>query len=129
MMRTEEAVSASIWLANAGRLTRTAKISSESALDRTVSTVRRRLRNRFLNIRRLNFVMVPPRLLRWWQRDPWLGRHPALLRADQYTLVEPINGVDESLRAGVVRDHYDSLVNVAIALCTSVQGFLRSIGY
>src|SRR5262245_26991137 len=129
MMRTEEVVSASIWLAKVGRLTRTAKINSATAIEWTVSTVLRRLRNRFLNIRRVNFVMVPPRLLRWLQRDPWCGRHPALLRADKYTLVEPINGVDESLRAGVVRDHYDSLVNVAIALCTSVQGFLRSIGY
>src|SRR6266852_3545909 len=73
MMRTEEAVSASIWLANVGRLTRTAKINSDTAIERTVRTVLRLLRNRFLNIRRVNFVMVPPRLLRWLQRDPWFG--------------------------------------------------------
>src|SRR5262245_36322428 len=101
MMRTEEAVSARNWLAKVGRLTRTAKINSDTAIERTVSTVLRRLRNRFLNIRRVNFVIFPPRLLRWLQRDPWCGRHPALLRADKYTLVEPIHGVDESLRAGV----------------------------
>src|SRR4029434_3458863 len=104
MMRTEEAVSASIWLAKVGRLSSTAKINSDTAIDRTVRTVLRRLRNRFWKIRRVNCGMVPPRLRRWWQRDPWLGRHPALLRADKYTLVEPINGVDESLRAGVARD-------------------------
>src|SRR5260370_7279203 len=72
-MRTEEAVSASIWLAKVGRLTRTAKINSETAIERTVRTVLRLLRNRFLNIRRVNFVMFPPRLLRWLQRDPCFG--------------------------------------------------------
>src|SRR5215469_10625084 len=103
MMRTEEAVSASIWLAKVGRLTRTANINSETAIEKTVRTVLRLLRNRFLTIRRVNFVMFPPRLLRWLQRDPLVCRHPALLRADKYTLVETINGVDESLRARVVR--------------------------
>src|SRR5262245_64824477 len=125
MMRTEEAVSASIWLANVGRRTSTAKINSETAIERTVSTVLRRLRNRFLKIRRVNFVMVPPRLLRRLQRDPWCGRHPALLRADKYTLVETINGVDESLRAGVVRDHDDGLVKLAIELCMWEKGLFR----
>src|SRR6266566_4415512 len=128
MMRTEEAVSASIWLANVGRLTRTAKINSDTAIERTVRTVLRLLRNRFLQIRRVNFVMFPPRLRRWWQRDPWCGRHPALLRADKYTLVEPINGVDESLRAGVVRDHDDRLVKLAIELCKQEQDFFRRCG-
>src|SRR5437867_707540 len=127
-MRTEEAVSASIWLAKVGRLTRTAKINSETAIERTVRTVLRLLRNRFLKIRRVNFVMVPPRLRRWWQRDPWFGRHPALLRADKYTLVETINGVDESLRAGVVRDHDDRLVKLAIELCKQEQDFFRRFG-
>src|SRR6266446_10509353 len=128
MMRTEEAVSASIWLAKVGRLTRTAKMNSETAIERTVRTVLRRLRNRFLKIRRVNFVMFPPRLLRWWQRDPWFVRHPALLRADKYTLVETINGVDESLRAGVVRDHDDRLVKLAIELCKQEQDFFRRFG-
>src|SRR5882672_9549279 len=128
MMRTEEAVSASIWLANVGRLTSTAKTNSDTAIDRTVSTVLRRLRNRFLHIRRVNCGMCPPRLRRWWQRDPWCGRHPALLRADKYTLVEPIHGVDESLRAGVVRDHDDRLVKLAIELCKQAQDFFRRFG-
>src|SRR5262249_59541012 len=79
-------------------------------------------------MRRVNFVMVPPRLRRWLQRAPWLGRHPALLRADQYPLVEPINGVDESLRAGVVRDHDNRLVKLAIELCKQEQDFFRRFG-
>src|SRR5262245_65801881 len=128
MMRTEEAVSASIWLAKVGRLTATQKINSETAIERTVRTVLRLLRNRFLNIRRVNFVMFPPRLLRWLQRDPWCDRHPALFRADKYTLVETINGVDESLRAGVVRDHNDRLVKLAAELCKEEQYFFRRFG-
>src|SRR5262249_6396193 len=115
-MRTEEAVSASIWLANVGRLTSTAKINSATAIERTVRTVLRLLGNSFLNIGRVIFVMVPPRLRRRWHRAPWCGRHPPLPRADKDTLVEPINGVDESLRAGVVRDHDDRLVKLAIEL-------------
>src|SRR2546425_6837739 len=103
MMRTEEVVSASIWLAKVGRLTSTAKINSDTAIERTVRTVLRLLRNRFLQIRRVNFVMCPPRLRRWWQRDPWCGRHPALPPCDEYTLVEPINGGDASLPPGVRR--------------------------
>src|SRR2546428_12355512 len=112
-MRTEEAVSASIWLANVGRLTRTAKMNRDTAIDRMVRTVRRFLRNRFLNSRRVDFVMLPPRLLGWVQRDPGCGRHPTLLRAGKYALVETINGVDESIRAGVVRDHDDRRVKLA----------------
>src|SRR5262249_10322931 len=117
MMRTEEAVSARNWLAKVGRLTRTAKINSDTAIERTVRTVLRLLRNRFLNIRRVIFAIFPPRLPRRLHRDPWCGRHPPLPRADKYTLVETINGVDESLRAGVVRDHDDRLVKLAIELC------------
>src|SRR2546426_12819629 len=128
MMRTEEAVSASIWLANVGRLTRTAKINSDTAIERTVRTVLYLLRNRFLQIRCINFVMCPPRLLRWWKRALWFVRYPAWLRADKYTLVEPINGVDESLRAGVVRDHDDRLVKLAIELCKQEQDFFRRFG-
>src|SRR3989475_7515106 len=104
MMRTAEAVSASIWLANVGRLTRTAKMNRDTAIDRMVRTVRRFLRNRFLNSRRVNLVMLPPRLLGWVQRDPGCGRHPTLLRADKYAPVETINGVTESLGPGAVRD-------------------------
>src|SRR5258706_10866681 len=55
-------------------------------------------------------------------------RHPALLRADKYTLVETINGVDESLRAGVVRDHDDRLVKLAIELCKQEQDVFRRFG-
>src|SRR6266446_658190 len=128
MMRTEEAVSASIWWANVGRLTRTAKMNSDTAIDRMVRTVRRFLRNRFLNSRRVNLVMLPPRLLGWLQRDPGCGRHPTLLRADKYALVETINGVDESLRAGVVRDHDDRRVKLAIELCKQEQDVFRSFG-
>src|SRR6476646_3045243 len=107
MRRTEEAVSASIWLAKVGRLTRIEKMNSDTAIDRAVRIVRRLLRNRFLNIRRVNLVTFPPRLLGWLQCDPGCGRHPARFRADEYALVETIHGVDESLRAGVVRDHDD----------------------
>src|SRR5262245_25477577 len=128
MMRTEEAVSASICLAKVGRLTRTAKINSETAIERTVRTVLRLLRSRFLNIRRVNLAMAPPRLLRGLQRDPWCGRHAARLRAYEYTLVETINGVDESLRAGVVRDHDDRLVKLAIELRKQKQDLFRRFG-
>src|SRR6266481_5712618 len=72
-MRTEEAVSASIWLAKVGRLTRIAKINSETAIERAVRTVLRLLRNRFLKIRSVNCVMFPLRLPRWLQRDLWFG--------------------------------------------------------
>src|SRR5262249_34918320 len=128
MMRTEEAVSASIWLAKVGRLTRTAKMNSATAIERTVRTVLRLLRSRFLKIRRVNFVICPPRLLRRLQRDPWGGRLPALPRDDKYPFVEPINGVDEPLRAGVVRDHDDRLVKLAIELCKQEQDFFRRFG-
>src|SRR5258705_4480699 len=127
-MRTEEVVSASIWLEKVGRRTRIAKINSETAIERTVRTVLRLLRNRFLKIRRVNFVMFPPRLLRWLQHDPWFGRHRALLRANKYTLVETINGVNESLRAGVVRDHDDRLVKLSIELCKQEKDFFRRFG-
>src|SRR5438132_10410117 len=125
-MRTEEAVSASIWLANVGRLTRTAKMNSDTPIDRMVRTVRRLLRNRFLNSRRVNLVMLPPRLLGWFQRDPGCRRHPTLLRADKYALVETINGVDESLRAGVVRDHEVRRVKLSIELCKQTQDVFSS---
>src|SRR5882724_1500470 len=127
-MRTAEAVSASIWLANVGRLTRTAKMNSDTAIDRMVRTVRPFLRSRFLNSRRVNLVMLPPRLLGWLQRDPGCGRQPTLRRADKYPLVETINGVDESLCAGVVRDHDDRLVKLAIELCKQEQDFFRRCG-
>src|SRR5260370_20901920 len=96
-MRTEEAVSASIWLAKVGRLTRTAKINSETAIERTVRTVLRLLRNRFLNIRRVNFVMFPPAYSGGCNETLGLVTHPALLLAHKYTLVETINGIAESL--------------------------------
>src|SRR5258705_4480038 len=128
MRRTEEVVSASIWLANVGRLTRTAKMNSETVIERTVRTVLRLLRNRFLKIRRVNFVMCPPRLLRYCNEMLGVVRHPALLRADKYTLVEMMNGVDESLRAGVVRDDDDRLVKLAIELCKQEQDFFRRFG-
>src|SRR5260370_2481060 len=121
MMRTEEVVSASIWLAKVGRLTSTEKIKSDTAIERTVRMVLRLLRSRFLKIRRVNFFMFPPRLLGWLQRDPWFGRHPALLRADKYALVETIDSVDESLRAGVVPDHADRVFILAIELCNEEQ--------
>src|SRR5438132_10072241 len=91
-------------------------MSSVSGIGMMVRVVRRLLLNRFLNSRRVNLVMLPPRLLGWLQRDPGCGRHPTLLRADKYALVETINGVDESLRAGVVRDHDDRRVKLAIEL-------------
>src|SRR2546427_13153611 len=116
-MRREEAVSASIWLENVGRLTRTAKMNSDTPIDRMVRTVRRLLRNRFLNSRRVNLVMCSPRLLGWLQQDPGGGRHPTLLRADKYALVATINGVDESLRPGGARDPDDRRVKLAVELC------------
>src|SRR5690349_5968780 len=125
MMRTEEAVSASIWLANVGRLTRTANMNSATAIERTVRTVLRLLRSRFLNIRRVNLAMAPPRLLRGLQR---CGRHAPRRRAYEYTLVETINGVDEALRAGVVRDHDDRLVKLPLELCKEKQDLFRRCG-
>src|SRR5260370_301672 len=127
-MRTEEAVSASIWFANVGRLTRTAKRNSDTAIDRMVRTVRCFLRTRFCNSRGVILVMLPPRLLGCWQRDTGCGRHPTLLRADKDALVETINGVDESLRAGVVRDHDDRLVKLAIEVCKQEEDFFRRFG-
>src|SRR3989442_7674117 len=125
MMRTEEAVSASFWLSNVGRLTRTANMNSATAGERIVRRVLRLVRSRFLNIRRVNLAMAPPRLLRGLQR---CGRHTARRRAYEYTLVETINGVDESLRAGVVRDHDDRLVILAIELCKQKQDLFRRFG-
>src|SRR5437899_9056177 len=57
MMRTEEAVSASIWLANVGRLTSTEKIKSDNAIERIVRIVLRLLRSRFLKISVRYFVI------------------------------------------------------------------------
>src|SRR5256886_4626883 len=127
-MRTEEAASSRIWLASVGRLSRTAKMNSDTPIDRMVRTVRRLLRNRFLNSGRVNLVMCSPRLLGWLQRAPGCGRHPTLLRADKYALVETINGVDESLRAGVVRKHDDRRVKLAIEVCKQAQDVFRSLG-
>src|SRR2546425_11841406 len=67
-------------------------------------------------------------LLGWLQGAPGWGRHPTLLGADKYALVETINGVDESLRAGVVRDHDDRRVKLAIELCKQEQDVFRSFG-
>src|SRR5438046_10050416 len=113
MMRTEEAVSASIWLANVGRLTRTANMNSATAMERIVRRVLRMVRSRFLNIRRVNLAMAPPRLLRGLQR---CGRHTARRRAYEYNLLETINGVDESLRAGDVPEHDQRPETLAIGL-------------
>src|SRR5207244_11870051 len=60
MMRTEEAVSASIWLAKVGRLTRTAKMNRETAIERIVRIVLRLLRVRFLKTNNANFVILSP---------------------------------------------------------------------
>src|SRR5258708_32752417 len=59
MMRTEEVVSASIWLAKVGRLTSTAKIKSDTAIERIVRIFLRLLRSRFLKIRVRYFVIFP----------------------------------------------------------------------
>src|SRR6267142_7194182 len=67
-------------------------------------------------------------LLRWSQRDSGVGRDPALLRADKYPFVETINGVDEPLRAGVVRDHDDRLEKLPIELCKQAQDVFRRFG-
>src|SRR2546426_7590339 len=53
---------------------------------------------------------------------------PTLLRADKDALVETINGVDEALRAGVVRDHDDRRVKLAIELCEQEEDVFRSLG-
>src|SRR5262249_33851922 len=128
MMRTEEAVSASIWLAKVGRLTRTAKINSETAIERTVSTVLRLLRNRFLKIRSMKCVMFSLAYSGGCNETVGLVRSPALLRAAKYTLVETISGVDESLGAGILRDHNDRLVKLAAELCEQEQDFFRRFG-
>src|SRR5260370_16874701 len=57
MMRTEEVVSASIWLAKVGRLTSTEKIKSDTAIERIVRIFLRLLRSRFLKIRVRYFVI------------------------------------------------------------------------
>src|SRR5260370_2653256 len=59
MMRTEDVVSASIWLAKVGRLTSTEKIKSDTAIERIVRIVLRLLRRRFLKIRVRYFVIFP----------------------------------------------------------------------
>src|SRR5882672_8910127 len=82
MIRTEEAVSASIWLAKVGRLIRTAKINSDTAIERPVRTVLRLLRNRYLKIRRANFVMHPPGVPQVVATRPLVypASHPSLSR-------------------------------------------------
>src|SRR5260370_2544091 len=58
-MRTEEVVSASIWLAKVGKLTSTEKIKSDTAIERTVRIVLRLVRSRFLKITVRYFVIFP----------------------------------------------------------------------
>src|SRR5260370_17463513 len=58
-MRTEEVVSASIWLAKVGRLTSTEKIKSDTAIERIVRIVLRLVRSRFLKISVRYFVIFP----------------------------------------------------------------------
>src|SRR5258707_15838784 len=59
MMRTEEVVSASIWLAKVGRLTSTEKIKSETAIERIVRIFLRLMRSRLLKTSVRYFVIFP----------------------------------------------------------------------
>jgi hypothetical protein len=60
MMRTEEVVSASIWLAKVGRLTSTEKIKSTTAIERIVRMVLRLLLRRFLRTSLRYFITASP---------------------------------------------------------------------
>src|SRR5258706_4818747 len=59
MMRTDEVVSLSIWLAKVGRLTSTEKIKSDTAIERIVRIFLRLLRSRFLKISVRYFIIFP----------------------------------------------------------------------
>src|SRR5258707_175488 len=59
MMRTDEVVSLSIWLAKVGRLTSTEKIKSDTAIERIVRIFLRLLRSRLLKISVRYFVIFP----------------------------------------------------------------------
>src|SRR5215472_16562262 len=89
-IRTDDAVSASTWLATLGRLTSAANTKSETATDRIVRIVRRLLRERFSRTSVLNFM--------------------------EDTLIQVVGLVDEPLGAGIVRDHHDRFVVALVEL-------------
>src|SRR6266404_6110538 len=109
MMRTEEVVSASIWSAKVGRLTSTEKIKSDTAIERIVRIFLRLLRSRFLKISVRYFVIFSLlRLCRNLERSSRFCRYTAFFRSGEYTLVQAVNGIHESLGTRVVGDHHNS---------------------
>src|ERR1017187_4021079 len=123
-MRVDDAVSLRIWLAAVGTLTSAEKINSETAIDSTVRIVRRLLRTRFFNTSAVYFTLTHASShAPWLPPTPRAGpasrraspRHPARagLAAGEHALVEPIDGIDVALGAGVVRDHHDRFLELA----------------
>src|SRR5262249_32740890 len=126
MMRTEEAVSASIWLAKVGRLTSTEKIKSDTAIERIVRIVLRLLRVRFLKTNNAYFVILSPvRSGCGFGGMGWPSGSSSLLRANEYALVKTVNCVHEAFRARVVRNHHNCFVKLPIEFCQQVQDFFR----
>src|SRR5208282_5515574 len=110
-MRPAAAVSPRISSATVGMLTSAEKINSEIAIDSTVRIVRRLPRTRFFNTSAVYFMPTQPSCRRRRFR-----RHAAFagLDAGEHALVEPIDGIDVALGAGVMRDHHDRFLELAI---------------
>src|SRR5262245_28934701 len=116
-MRTEEVVSASIWLAKVGRLISTEKIKSDTAIERIVRIVLRLVRSRFLKIRVRYFVIFTcSGLCRNLERGSRFCGCAAFFHSSEYTLVQAVNGVHETLGTRVVGDHHNSLVKLCLEL-------------
>src|SRR6266513_1345317 len=100
-MRTEEVVSASIWLAKVGRLTSTEKIKSDTAIERIVRI-----------FRHISLL----RLCRNLERSSRFCRYTAFFHSGEYSLVQAVNGIHETLGTRVVGDHHNSLVKLCLEL-------------
>src|SRR6266550_1954654 len=117
MMRTEEVVSASIWLAKVGRLTSTEKIKSDTAIERIVRIFLRLLRSRFLKIRVRYFVIFPCSGYAEIWSEAVAFVDAAFFRSSEYTLVQAVNGVHEMLGTRVVGNHHNSFIKLCLELC------------
>src|SRR6267142_4528220 len=118
MMRTDEVVSLSIWLAKVGRLTSTEKIKSDTAIERIVRIFLRLLRSRFLKISvRYFIIMSLLRLFGNLERGSRFCGCAAFFRSSEYTLVQAVNGVHETLGTRVVGNHHNSFVKLCLELC------------
>src|SRR5258708_3065928 len=117
MMRTEEVVSASIWLAKVGRLTSSAKIKSDTAIERIVRIFLRLLRSRFLKISVRYFVIFLLRLCGNLERGSRFCGCAAFFRSNEYALVQAVNGVHETLGTRIVGNHHNCFAKLRIELC------------